>query len=95
MLYNCVSLKNLELFSFSNINISNMDYMFYNCKSLNYLELSTLNIKYVKTTKYMLYNCRNYKNLDLSFYESNNIDINDIFGFRKDIIYNIDKIKKN
>jgi len=73
MFYNCKSLLNLNLSSFSTQNIIDMSYMFYNCNSLTNLNLSNFNTQNVTNMSSMFYNCNSLTNLNLSNFNTQNV----------------------
>ena len=61
MLYNCLSLKELNLSNFNTTHVTNMECMFYNCSSLKELNLSNFNTNNVTNMGGMFYNCSSLK----------------------------------
>ena len=91
MFYGCENLETINSLTFDTKNVNDMSYMFYNCKNMKYLDFLSFDLKRNINMSYMLHNCKNYSNLDLSWLEFHNIDTNYIFGYKCNIIYNINK----
>ena len=81
MLYNCKSLKSLELSDTSyTSSLERIENMFYDCKSLIYLNLSKFNTSLIRSMKKIFYGCSSLTSIDLSSFNTSLVEnINKLF----------------
>ena len=74
MFYQCVSLKSIDLSSFTSINVKDMRYMFWGCSSLESINMSSINTINVRNMSSMFNNCSSLKSFNLSSFNTSNVN---------------------
>lgn len=70
MFYNCTSLSNLNLSSFTTNKVTTMSNMFYNCEALGSINVSGFDTTKVVDMAAMFYNCKKIENINLSSFDT-------------------------